>query len=343
LLDSLLQETNAMAGQIFLRSVVATPTYRTLVGLVSTRIGLARLATAATVRCKDDGIKNDPDVKKLLREISRDFDDKNKPAKPSEESADNNANKDAVKDNGNNVSGGKNISQLLSELYGGEDEKKGNFSSVGGYKEYVDSDSGVIYDVDEEREIMKKAYLEGKPLLTDKKTKPSQAEKYKHLSHKRGERGVFEVSELVSLLKEEKITDLAVIKIPAYRQYADYMLVGTARSTRHLRTVSSLVVSVYKQKRLPSDPVPNREGESDTNTGWTAMDMGNIVLHLLVQEQREYYDLEMLWTVGPEFDDNTRKLAVAEKKIETLEDLMATEVDMEELFGKKMELEDAVR
>ena len=102
-------------------------------------------------------------------------------------------------------------------------------------------------------------------------------------------------------------------------------------------------MSVYKQKRLPSDPVPNREGESDTNTGWTAMDMGNIVLHLLVQEQREYYDLEMLWTVGPEFDDNTRKLAVVEKKIETLEDLMATEVDMEELFGKKMELEDAVR
>jgi hypothetical protein len=100
----------------------------------------------------------------------------------------------------------------------------------------VDRDSGVIYDVDEEREIMRKAYLEGKSLQTDKKTtKPSQAEKYKHLAHKRGERGVFEVAELAVLLKSEKIGDLAVIEIPPIRQYADYMVVGTAKSTRHLR------------------------------------------------------------------------------------------------------------
>merc|ERR1719228_1834058 len=150
-------------------------------------------------------------------------------------------------------------------------------SSIGGYKEYVDSDSGVIYDIDEERDIMRKAYLEGKPLQTDKKSKPSQAEKYKHLAHKRGERGVFEVGELVEVLQAERILDLAVISIPASRQYADYMVVGTARSTRHLRTVSSLLVSLYKSKRLPSDMIPKREGELDTNTGWTAMDIGNIV------------------------------------------------------------------
>ena len=103
------------------------------------------------------------------------------------------------------------------------------------------------------------------------------------------------------------------------------------------RTVSSLIVSLYKRKRLPEDVVPKREGELDTNTGWTALDMSNIVLHLLVQEKREYYDLEMLWTVGPDFDDNTRNLMASEEsKIDTLEDLMAaTDVDMEELFGRK--------
>ena len=185
---------------------------------------------------------------------------------------------------------------------------------------------------------MRKAYIAGKPLQTDKKSKPSPAEKYKHLANQRGERGVFEVAELVDILEAEKMGDLAVIRIPASRQYADYMVVGTARNTRHLRTVSSLVISLFKQKRLPSDNIPKKEGELDTNTGWTALDMGNIVLHLLVQEQREYYDLEMLWTVGPEFDDNARNMAVAEESnqnIGTLEDLMATDVDIEELFGKK--------
>ena len=104
----------------------------------------------------------------------------------------------------------------------------------------MDSDSTVIYDIDEEREIMRKAYLEGKPMHLDKKAKPSQAEKYRHLANKRGERGVFDIEELVEVLKDEKILDVAVITIPASRQYADFMVVGTARNTRHLRFSSSV-------------------------------------------------------------------------------------------------------
>lgn len=293
------------------------------------KLGL-NLSTSPVLALKDDDIKNDPEVKNLLNEINQDFKVAIKEDKSSDVVESSN---ESPKDN---VSSGKNISQLLSELYGeAEGEKQEKISSIGGYKEYVDSDSGVIYDIDEERDIMRKAYLEGKPLQTDKKSKPSQAEKYKHLAHKRGERGVFEVGELVEVLQNERILDVAVISIPASRQYADYMVIGTARSTRHLRTVSSLLVSLYKSKRLPSDMIPKREGELDTNTGWTAMDMGNIVLHLLTQEKREYYDLEMLWSVGPDFDDNTRNLMAAEEKLETLEDLMATDVDLEELFGRR--------
>ena len=37
------------------------------------------------------------------------------------------------------------------------------------------------------------------------------------------------------------------------------------------------------------------------------MDMGNIALHLLDQDQREHYDLEALWSLGPEFDEQTRR------------------------------------
>jgi len=335
-----------MSRLIFLQGKILSPLSRRVGALVfnSKITEVAQISTSAALHMKDIDIKNDPDVKNILREMNKDFDDKKKSEKNSEqptyekETIMNEENQNEENADGKKVAAGNNISQLLSELYGEEEEeKKDAYSSVGGYKEYVDRDSGVIYDVDEEREIMRKAYLEGKTVQTDKKTKPSQAEKYKHLAHKRGERGVFEVAELAALLKAEKIGDLAVIEIPPSRQYADFMLVGTAKSTRHLRTVSSLIVSLYKQKRLPTDPIPKKEGELDTNTGWTALDMGNIVLHLLVQEQREYYDLEMLWTVGPDFDDNTRKMDTAEKRIETLEDLMATELDMEDLLGEKVE------
>jgi len=298
--------------------------------------GGVSFSTCPVIRCKDDELKNDPDVKNILKEFQSDFKDI---IKQEEHIVDDKVTENSNETPQNNSSSGKNISQLLSELYGTQAEKKETYSSIGGYKEYVDSDSTVIYDIDEEREIMRKAYLEGKPVELDKKAKPSQAEKYSHLADKRGERGVFDIEELVEVLKAEKILDVAVITIPASRQYADYMVVGTARNTRHLRTVSSLIVSLFKKKRLPEDVVPKREGELDTNTGWTALDMSNIVLHLLVQEKREYYDLETLWTVGPDFDENTRNLMAAEEsayKIDTLEDLMATtDVDMDELFGRK--------
>ena len=126
---------------------------RVAAGLVFNRVSAGRIAevaklnTSAALGFKDDDMKNDPDVKNLLREINRAFDDKIKPDKHSEEhtdnkeaasnyekqSEDNADNKEAATDN---VTAGKNISQLLSELYGEEVEKKDTYSSVGEMMEY---------------------------------------------------------------------------------------------------------------------------------------------------------------------------------------------------------------
>jgi len=56
------------------------------------------------------------------------------------------------------------------------------------------------------------------------------------------------------------------------------------------------------KSRKPSDVIPSIVTK-DGRHGWIALDLGNIILHLFLQTQRDYYDLEMLWTVGPLFDD----------------------------------------
>merc|ERR1711874_253488 len=106
--------------------------------------------------------------------------------------------------------------------------------------------------------------------------------------------------------------DLVVVKVPADRQYCDYMVIVTGRNNRHVSVLSTLVISVFKHKMSSSDKVPPREGGDNPNCGWIAIDLGNIVLHLFNQEQREHYDLESLWTLGPKFDDNTRNLTESE-------------------------------
>ena len=59
-----------------------------------------------------------------------------------------------------------------------------------------------------------------------------------------------------------------------------------------------------------------------------------MVVHLQTQEQREYYDLETLWTVGPEFDEKTRAMESAGEanRLSALEELMKTGIDPSLLY-----------
>ena len=86
---------------------------------------VARLSTTPAVRFKDDDIKNDPEVKSFLKEINKDFGTKNKPEEKTDEQ------KPSTEGSTDSGTAGKNISQLLSELYGSEGEKRDTFSSVG--------------------------------------------------------------------------------------------------------------------------------------------------------------------------------------------------------------------
>ncbi len=56
--------------------------------------------------------------------------------------------------------------------------------------------------------------------------------------------------------------------------------------------------------RKSTDLLPPYD-KSINHRGWIALDLGNIILHIFLQEVRDYYDLETLWTVGPLFDDLT--------------------------------------
>lgn len=54
-----------------------------------------------------------------------------------------------------------------------------------------------------------------------------------------------------------------------------------------------------------TDVIPKIEGESSKD--WMALDLGNIALHIFSTEARAQYDLESLWTVGPDYDRECNK------------------------------------
>lgn len=98
------------------------------------------------------------------------------------------------------------------------------------------------------------------------------------------------------------------MELPKEVNYADYMLVGTCLSDKHLNASFLSLNKQYKHlltsNSRKSAYVGNRIKLGKENK-WCAVDLGAFVVHLFAGEQiRTYYNLETLWACGAEFDEN---------------------------------------
>lgn len=168
------------------------------------------------------------------------------------------------------------------------------------YKPFKEEESDLILDVFEERERFK--YHKD---LLDEHDMPEEDDIYKGINLQRGITGVYDIDDLVELLKRENAVDIFVAYVPPDHNYVDYIVVVTGKSKKHMLAITQFVRKVYKQKRNESDDIPKVEGENSNE--WMAMDLGNIALHVFSPDAREYYDLDSLWAVGPEYDKEFNK------------------------------------
>eukprot|EP00795_Rhopilema_esculentum_P013842 gene13842-4781_t len=130
------------------------------------------------------------------------------------------------------------------------------------------------------------------------------------------------IDELVSILRDNSCEDLCVIKVDVTRvqfHYVDYFIVVSGRSVRHLKSMANALcakVNIFsffegqfkekvRERRGKSTAVVEGEHCND----WMVVDIGNIVVHFMMPETREIYELEKLWTLGPYFDDQLVEMA----------------------------------
>lgn len=105
----------------------------------------------------------------------------------------------------------------------------------------------------------------------------------------------FSLDVLVSLLRQENAVDICVIKVPEQIKYTDYFIVVSGVSTRHLRAMALYAIKVYKFLKKKGEPSVKIEGK-DTED-WMCIDFGKMVVHFMLPETREIYELEKLWTL----------------------------------------------
>lgn len=91
-------------------------------------------------------------------------------------------------------------------------------------------------------------------------------------------------------LLDSKAEDILNLDVKGISSFADQIIIATANSNRHAKSVSEKLVDKLKQDKIHIIGV-----DGQVESGWILVDCGSIVINIMKREEREFYDLEGLW------------------------------------------------
>ena len=92
------------------------------------------------------------------------------------------------------------------------------------------------------------------------------------------------------VLSDNKAKDITKINLEKKSSIADFMIICSGTSNRHVISLSNYLVQALKNENLNTLNV-----EGIRNGDWVLVDAGDIIVHLFRSEVREYYGLEKMW------------------------------------------------
>ena len=107
-------------------------------------------------------------------------------------------------------------------------------------------------------------------------------------------------NQIVEILQDSKAVDVVELDVGKLCSFADYMIVASGTSNRHVNALVEHTVDGMKANAQKPIGVEGRE----TNE-WVLVDYGDVIVHLMQRDARAFYDLERLWSDLPESDEAT--------------------------------------
>ncbi len=97
---------------------------------------------------------------------------------------------------------------------------------------------------------------------------------------------------VVDALEELKAVDIRALDVRNRSNFTDFMVIASGTSDRHTRALAQKVIDRVKKAGVQPFGV---EGESAGE--WVLIDLVDVVVHVMLPQTREFYNLEKLWAV----------------------------------------------
>ena len=112
---------------------------------------------------------------------------------------------------------------------------------------------------------------------------------------------VFEIkNKIEKILDNNKAQKIITINLKNKSYIADYMIIASGTSSRHLQSLSEILVTELKKIGLNDCRMEGKD-----SSDWKLVDAYDVIVHIFHPEKREFYDLEKMWS-----EENKKKKAM---------------------------------
>tara|TARA_Y100000590_G_scaffold36768_1_gene39756 strand:+ start:4620 stop:4976 length:357 start_codon:yes stop_codon:yes gene_type:complete len=97
--------------------------------------------------------------------------------------------------------------------------------------------------------------------------------------------------DIENILNDNKAKEIKSINLKDKTSIADFMIIASGNSSRHIQALSEILVDELKKKG-----VQNCRLEGRNSNDWKLIDAIDIIVHIFHPEKRKFYDLERMWS-----------------------------------------------
>ncbi len=104
---------------------------------------------------------------------------------------------------------------------------------------------------------------------------------------------------IAGFIDDRKGLDIKVIDVQGLSSLADYFIIATGTSTTHVNGICDNVLEEMREKGFD---VGHKEGQRGGQ--WILLDYHDVIVHVFTQEEREFYDIERIWSDAEKLELN---------------------------------------